>query len=194
MPGKKRQRQTTRFAGVQVPVKGPGGQPTTLTTEIQSSIVAAIMAGCYVETAVAHAGVPKQTYYGWMMAGAKGHPDFVEFSEAVKKAVADRTVYHVNNIRTHAKDTWTASAWMLERTLPHLYGRRDRETIPPDEIPEADAAAFDPSLLTVDELKQLSELGEQVQELHDKGLPANVLEAEFEVIADKGTRNGKGGE
>ena len=115
----------------------------------------------------------------------------MEFSNAVKKALADGELYHVNNIRRHAQNNWQASAWMLERKFPKKYGRQDREMVPEDEIPD-ESPVFDPSLLTVPELKQLTELGAEVQELHDKGLPADAIEAEFTDLHDKGTRNGKG--
>ena len=109
----------------------------------------------------------------------------MDFSNAVKKALADGELYHVNNIRRHAQNNWQASAWMFERKFPKKYGRQDREMVPEDEIPD-ESPVFDPSLLTVPELKQLTELGEQVKLLHAKGLPADAVEAEFEVIKAKG--------
>ena len=95
-------------------------------------------------------------------------------------------------INKAAEKNWTAAAWKLERRYPHKYGLRNREAIPADEIPEERGAVFDPSLLTVPELKKLIELVDQMEELHKKGLPADVLEAEFTAISDKATSNGKG--
>jgi hypothetical protein len=152
------------------------GQPTVLTPQVQESIVNAIMAGSYIETAVAHAGIGRETYYGWMRAGAKGDDRYVAFAEAIKKAVADRTLYHVQNIRRHAAENWTASAWMLERTLPHLYGRRDREAVSREEIPEERSWNLD--LLSIEEQRNL-------REYLLKMAGDSPVDAEFEVLKSK---------
>ena len=152
------------------------GQPTVLTPQVQESIVNAIMAGSYIETAVAHAGIGRETYYGWMRAGAKGDDRYVAFAEAIKKAVADRTLYHVQNIRRHAAENWTASAWMLERTLPHLYGRRDREAIPREEVPAE--KSWDLDRLTHEEQHKL-------KDYLTKMTDGEPLDAEFEVLNGK---------
>lgn len=45
------------------------GRPTHLTPEVSDAIVSAIRAGCYVETAAAHAGVSRRVVYKWLKRG-----------------------------------------------------------------------------------------------------------------------------
>ena len=168
------------------------GRPSVLTPEVQKTICEAIEDGCYVETAVSLAGISRPTFYVWLKKGAGGDPKYSDFVDTIKKAMAKSEHDAIQIINKAAEKNWTAAAWKLERRYPHKYGLRNREAIPADEIPEERGAVFDPSLLTVPELKKLIELVDQMEELHKKGLPADVLEAEFTAISDKATSNGKG--
>jgi hypothetical protein len=178
------------------PSKGKGaavmGRPTIWTQQIEDDICKLLRAGSYVETAVEMGGISKVTFYSWCKQAKKGDSVYIDFLNAVKRAVAEGETRDLLRIDAFGAENWQAIAWKLERRMPHKWGRRDREVVHRDEIPEDATAAFDPSLLSIPELKQLSELSQQVEELHKKGLPADVLEAEFTVISDKATSNGKG--
>ena len=50
--------------------KRPVGRPTKISKEITEKIVNAILIGAYIETAAAHAGLNKDTFYAWLKAGA----------------------------------------------------------------------------------------------------------------------------
>jgi len=177
------------------PSKNKGGRPlgsTIWTQEIEDTICKLLRAGSYVETAVEMGGISKVTFYSWCKQAKHGDPVYVGFLNAVKRAVAEGETRDLLRIDAAGVENWQAIAWKLERRMPHKWGRREREAVHRDEIPEATGPAFDPSLLSIPELKQLSELSQQVEELHKKGLPADVLEAEFTAISDKATSNGKG--
>ena len=72
-----------------------GGRPSKLTREVTENICKAIRAGNFFGTACQYAGIDESTGYAWMQAAKGEHPrlkqskQFVEFSEAVKKAEAD---------------------------------------------------------------------------------------------------------
>lgn len=116
-------------------------RPTKLTPEIQEKICNAIRAGNYIETAAAYSGVAKSTVFDWMRRGArekervgkntrarirKKEVPYVEFSDAVEKALADAEVIDVDIIRRAAKENWQAAAWRLERKFPDRWGRREK--------------------------------------------------------------------
>lgn len=115
------------------------GRPTKLTPEVQHRIVQAIQAGNYMETAAAYAGINKSTLYLWLKRGArekerleknsrarmrKSEAPFVEFSNAIQKALAEAEMRDVMLIGKAAAEQWQAAAWRLERKFPQRWGRR----------------------------------------------------------------------
>lgn len=114
-------------------------RPTKLNTETQEKIVSAIRAGNYIETAAAYAGIHKSTLYDWLKRGErekqrvaknpryrikKDEQQFVEFSDAVERALAEAEVRDVAIIGKAAEEYWQAAAWRLERKFPHKWGRK----------------------------------------------------------------------
>lgn len=107
------------------PTKKNTGRPSKLTADIQNKIIEAIRAGAYVETAAAYAGINKTTFYDWLKKGARGEaPAFVEFSNAVQKALASSEMRDIVTITKAAESQWQAAAWRLERKHPNRWGRR----------------------------------------------------------------------
>lgn len=115
-------------------------RPIKLTPDVQQKIVEAIKMGNYIETAAAYAGISKNTLYDWMKRGARekeritgtnrkpkaGEAPFVQFSDAIEKAMADAEVRDVLIIANAAKENWQAAAWRLERKYPDRWGRKDK--------------------------------------------------------------------
>lgn len=117
------------------------GRPTKLTPELQHIIVKAVRAGNYMETAAAFAGLHKSTLYDWLKRGArekdrvskdprlrirKSELPFVEFSDALEKALAEAEVRDVAIIGKAAEEQWQAAAWRLERKFPERWGRKEQ--------------------------------------------------------------------
>lgn len=116
------------------------GRPSKLTAELQSRICDAIRAGNYIETASAYAGISKDTLYNWMKKGArekervagtsrsirKKEQIYVDFSDAVEKALAEAEVRDLIIISNAAKNDWKAAAWKLERKFPKKWGRKEQ--------------------------------------------------------------------
>lgn len=115
------------------------GRPTKLDYKVQEKIIQAIKAGNYMETAAAYAGISKSTLYDWLKRGErekqrvaknprykirKSEKIYVEFSDAVEKALAEAEVRDVLLIGKAAEEQWQAAAWRLERKFPDRWGRR----------------------------------------------------------------------
>lgn len=116
----------------------PAGRPTILTEELQKRITDVIRAGNYIETAAAYAGINKTTLYDWMKRGAaeqkrvhetgrkpqKKELPFLEFSNAVEKALAESEIRDVTRIGDASRSDWKAAAWRLERKFPQKWGKK----------------------------------------------------------------------
>lgn len=110
--------------------KHPGGRPEKLTPEVADRILSAIRAGNYVETAVAFAGLRKDTFYQWLRRGAEQPKGiYREFSDAVKKAQAESETGQVATIRKASLEYWQAAAWILERRFPRKWGQKVRISV-----------------------------------------------------------------
>jgi hypothetical protein len=101
------------------------GRPTKLTPELHTRFIEALRSCEYVELACAIVGVDKRTVYEWIKLGAKGEsPEHVAFRHAVKEARAQAAAQQLAHIAKAAgAGEWTAAAWRLERSFPHLFGR-----------------------------------------------------------------------
>lgn len=116
------------------------GRPTKLTPKVENVIVAAVERGNYIETAAALAGVSKNTLYDWLKRGAREaerldrfpdeKPDkkekrYMDFSDALTRALAVAEDKDVQNIDKAAEEDWRASAWRLERRNSERWGKKD---------------------------------------------------------------------
>lgn len=104
----------------------------------------AIKEGNYIETASAYAGIDKSTLYDWLKRGErekqriksdnsakikKDEAKFVQFSNAVQKALAESEMRDVSVIGKAAENQWQAAAWRLERKFPEKWGRKFEQKI-----------------------------------------------------------------
>lgn len=88
-----------------------------------TTIIEALRAGNYLETASAFAGISVSTLRNWLRAGRRGStPALAEFYRSVTKARATAEMDAMDRIRRDP--AWQAAAWRLERMYPQRYGRR----------------------------------------------------------------------
>ena len=106
-------------------------------TKVQT-LINALKAGAYIQTACVYAGVSESTVYRWLDRGRKENErieneeqpnaeeaPYLELWESIEKARAEATLRNLQVIQTSAQNgSWQASAWFLERTMPALYARR----------------------------------------------------------------------
>lgn len=102
-----------------------GGPPSKLNPSTHETIVNAIRAGAYIETAAAMADVGRSTLHAWLRRGAnETSGPYREFHRDVSKAAAASEVHDVALIGKAAESVWQAAAWRLERKHPERWGRR----------------------------------------------------------------------
>ena len=109
--------------------KQPLGRLSKLTPETQKTLIDALLAGNYIETACTYAGITAASYFIWLVQGRKARAlgwqnRYLDFLVATEKAQASAEVGAVALIRLAAKTEWTAAAWLLERKFPDRWGRR----------------------------------------------------------------------
>ena len=104
----------------------PAGRKSDLTPEMQKELCDHIIGGASNKDAAALAGIDESTFYKWIKRGeeeTKGK--FVLFFQSIKEARAAFREHHRKQIADAGKKgVWTASAWLLERSCPEEYGRR----------------------------------------------------------------------
>ncbi|WP_413612914.1 hypothetical protein [Bdellovibrio sp. HCB-110] len=107
----------------------PKASTPTLSNELIETIAQAIRVGSYVETAVALAGVSKDSFYRWLRQAESDDANemTVKLSDAVKKALAESEKRDLDVIDKAAQEgEWTAAAWRLERKFPNKWGRQSK--------------------------------------------------------------------
>lgn len=154
------------------------GRPSKLTPEIQEEILRIIKSGNYIETACAYVGINKTTFYDWLKKGArekdrvaqnprakvkKDLQIYVDFSNAVEKALAQAEIRDVAIIGKAAEENWQAAAWRLERKFPERWGRKEKYSLEHTgkdggPIETSHTVQIDLSNLTDEELTQLEKI------------------------------------
>jgi hypothetical protein len=102
----------------EAPKRKPGRPPRADRAEIESKVLAAIRVGLSLRKACLACGVPVSTVDEWIHEGS-------EFSDKAKAAIALRELRWLSELRESGHG-WQRIAWLLERTCPEDYGRRDR--------------------------------------------------------------------
>jgi len=154
------------------------GRPSKLTPKIQEEILRVIKSGNYIETACAYVGINKSTFYEWLKRGArekdrvaknprakvrKSEQPYVDFSNAVEKALAQAEIRDVAIIGKAAEENWQAAAWRLERKFPERWGRKEKYSLEHTgkdggPIETSHTEQIDLSNLTDKELEQLERI------------------------------------
>lgn len=104
------------------------GRPSKYTPDLVKRITDALSLGATRRLSCECAGLSHNTFSEWM----RDNPDF---ADAVSKAEGAAGLRALANIQAAARGNernpaqWTASAWLLERTRPDEYGRRQVEVI-----------------------------------------------------------------
>ena len=130
---------------------------------------------CNLQLPTAQFRISKETFYDWLKKAAKLEKEgaagrkqltaeeamLVEFSDAIKKAMAMAEVHDLELIQRAAKaGHWQAAAWRLERRYPQKWGRRIRAEISePDDKPiQPGTEMVDLEKLTPEKLTQLQSI------------------------------------
>lgn len=124
--GAKRPRR--RPARVTPPAARPRGRPTGLTPEVADSILSVIADGGSLRDAAASVGVRHTLICQWRANGEKpgARAHFADFADRLKATRAAAKLDMIALITKHARKSWLACAWILERRYPNEFGLRHR--------------------------------------------------------------------
>jgi hypothetical protein len=100
------------------PKRKTGRPPRADRAEIEAKVLAAIRVGLSLNKACMACGVPYSTVQTWIAEGGD------DFSARAKAAIAERELLWLNEVRREERG-WQRIAWLLERTCPQDYGRKD---------------------------------------------------------------------
>jgi hypothetical protein len=120
------------------------GRPSKLTKAVGTTIIRAVRAGVFLETAAEIAGISPRSIFTWMAKGKKEPGSrHGRFFAGVKEGLANAEFQLVQGIARHGEKRWTALAWLLQRRFPKHWARRRafqaRPSVthdPPPESPE----------------------------------------------------------
>lgn len=115
------------------------GRPSKLDDLRAKRIVDAIAKGLSRTAAAASAGVSRRALMNWLAAGRDGDANYVHFLHRVQEAEAKAEAEMVACIRNAALSDpkyWQAAAWVLERSRPADWAKR--EATPVEETDRAE--------------------------------------------------------
>ena len=100
--------------------------PSVWTASVEAKLFQALELGCPIGTSCWFAGVPKRAYLERVQRGeaADSGPDW-EFVQRVHQSRAKARVRLVAIISKASEKQWTAAAWLLERSDPDEWGKKD---------------------------------------------------------------------
>jgi hypothetical protein len=108
----------------------PQGRQAVLDETARREVLALLSAGISRRNAAYYVGCAPKTIPNTM----RRDP---EFARQVRRAETHWELGLVHAIRVAGRQSWRANAWLLERVLPHNYGRRAPDHLTPEEASEA---------------------------------------------------------
>ena len=105
-------------------------EKTSLSLDLINRIASKVRDGNYPSVACMSEGIHHQRFHDWMMKGSKerdGSEALVRiFYDTINQAEADSIVDMNHNIKNHAKGTYKADAFRLERRFNNKYGKKQQ--------------------------------------------------------------------
>lgn len=100
------------------------GRKLKLTKELVKKMVKLIRDGLFYKDVCKIVGIGETTFYRWMNFGERGIEPFLEFRVLVQRATAKAIIDNVKIISDASEKDWRASAWILEKRFPELWGEK----------------------------------------------------------------------
>lgn len=88
----------------------------------QPLLLEAIALGLSIRRACDLAKCSRESFYEWLKTDE-------EFAEGVQQARIEQEAYCLRNIRAAAPTSWQAAAWLLERTMPKKYAKKQPDVV-----------------------------------------------------------------
>lgn len=109
-----------------LPLEAGVGRPTDCTPDVIAIIAKARGAGLSWTRSAAKVGLSHTTMQTWRARAETGEEPYASFLAACEKARTEWVERQLASIEVAGEDSWQARAWLLERTEPDDFGRRDR--------------------------------------------------------------------
>jgi orotate phosphoribosyltransferase-like protein len=135
--------------------------PYKLNDNLIDRIARLIDTGMSINAVCDAVGVSRASFYQWMSLGSQ--PDrsdiYVRFVTEIRKARAGVQARWLEKIEIASQDpkTWTAAAWLLERSFPQEFGRRSQVDVTVREDVVAEIERLSEELGVFDPTKELEE-------------------------------------
>ncbi len=100
------------------------GRPSKLDDIVAQRVINAVKSGVPRVQAARLARVVPSTLFLWLAKGKAGDPAYSDFSDKVREAEAYDVEELVGFMRTHAKASWQACAWLLEKRAPKQFAAK----------------------------------------------------------------------
>lgn len=136
------------------PLSAKIGRPTSRTPAVETAVLLALAEGKTKREAASLAGIGYSTLREWELA----FPEFAERTENAREKAKNDLIATIKAASVGTKRTpgqWQAAAWLLERTWPSEFARRDRLEVSMDITTEAQRLA---SELGLDEATVMAEV------------------------------------
>ena len=110
--------------------------------------------------AARHVGISRSTFYRLL----KREP---EFASRLRQSEMQGEVLPLRQIINHGKTNWRAAAWVLERTMPDLYGRRAPFTVTHGDLMAILLAQAKLYLSDLAQTEYFDKVAERLRQLND---------------------------
>jgi transposase len=137
------------------------GDWQTFSPERRERILELLRAGNYREPACTAAGVPRRTFYNWLVRGATGEEPYATFAREVAAAESAAEISALGNVRSAAEKDWKADAWYLGRKHPERWAERPA---PPPETKTAEVAAAEGEPATPQDSRAMKQPSAEAEE------------------------------
>ncbi len=106
------------------------GRPRALNDDKRGQICGLVASGCALDHAARHVGCSVRTIRRETVRNPA-------FGESLRRAELSAQLQPLNSLRAAASKNWRAAAWLLERTKPDQFARRDPSALTPDALSAA---------------------------------------------------------
>ena len=114
------------------------GRPSKLDDLTAQRVINAVRNGLPRVHAARNAGVDPATLFRWLANGRTGDPDFCEFYDKVVAAESTNVEVLQGYMMEHAKTSYQACSWLLERRGGKAYAPKKGDVVVPMTDAEAD--------------------------------------------------------
>lgn len=114
----------------------PANIPSPPTEDEKAKIIRCLSKGALIDTAIAHAGVPRKVFNRWLALGGQGVEPYQTFQQEIDQALIKFEMKLLDFIAENANKNVNAATWMFNMRFGAKYKKHLEEElkVPEDEI------------------------------------------------------------